>query len=150
MWKYIPLLLLAFGVAACHSSQKATATDRVVAESYALPDSLSVSPAFGMFWNDWNRELQQAEVALADYTPSEELAQRYLLRQDRGVYYLNGFLHTNVQFNALSLTALGGHCVAYGEGIYTFSIPVRELPRLVALPGIVYIESASPAHLRRP
>ncbi len=150
MWRYICLLLLAFGFTACHSAQKATAIDKVVVESYILPDSLSVSPAFGMFWNDWNSELQQAGVNLTDYIPSEDLTQRYLLRQNQGEYYLNGFLHTNPLFNAKSITALRGNCVAYGEGIYTFAIPVRELPRFVALPGIVYIESASPAHLRRP
>ncbi len=149
MWKYICPLLIALGIASCQSSQK-TITNNVVTESYTLPDSLSVSPAFRIFWEAWNNDLQQAGVALTDYTPSEELAQRYILRQSHGSYCLSGFLHTYPDFNIETLTELGGHAVAYNGGIYTFSIPLKELPRFVTLPGIKNIESASTVQMRRP
>ncbi len=149
MWKYICPLLLAALLGACHTSKKVSETENLLTESYTLPDTLSASVSFRMFWDEWNRELQQAGVPLAQYVPSDELAQRYILRQNQGIYCLTGFLHTYPNFNPQSLIELGGNCVAYGEGIYTFSIPVIALPQFVALPGIKYIESASPVHMRR-
>ncbi len=150
MWKYISPLLLLLALVACHSSKKSTTNNVVVVESYLLPDTVSASPAFRLFWEEWNNELQQAGVPLAEYSPSEDLAQRYALRKSDEGYSLTGFLHTHPDFNADLLVKLGGSCVAYTDGIYTFAIPVKELPQFITLPGIKYIESALPVHLRKP
>ncbi len=148
MWKYICPLLLAFGITACHSAKESVSESATSATEYVLPDSLSTSPGFRMFWTEWNTHLKQSGKTWAEFTPTEELAKKYSLRKNSDGYILSGFLHTSPDFDKESLTLIGGNCVAYGKGIFTFHIPVREIPRLVTLPGITYIECASPAQLR--
>lgn len=143
------MAVIAIALAACHTNKNMSKTENTVETTdYTLPQDLSVSASFRMFWDAWNAELAQSGKGIDSYTPSDLLIQRFALRNQNGEYLMTGFLHTNTEFEADALTQLGGYCVKYNDTMYSFAVPLRSLTRFIALPGITYIEAASPARPR--
>ncbi len=149
MWRFICTALLVIALAACHTNKSMSKTENtVVTTDYTLPQELSVSASFRLFWNTWTSDFKQSGKTLDEYTPSEQLIQRFALRQQNGEYLVTGFLHTNEEFNIDSLAQLGGYGTKYNDTMYSFAIPLRSLSQFVVLPGITYIEAASPVRNR--
>ena len=149
MWKYLCTLLAVLAFTACHTNKSAP-THPPTAETASdfLPEGINVSASFRMFWDTWTADLKQSGKTLDEYVPSERLIQRFVLRPQNGEYLVTGFLHTNDEFNVDALTQLGGYGVKYNDSMYSFAIPLRSLPQFVTLPGITYIEAASPVRNR--
>ncbi len=149
MWKFICTAMLIIALAACHTNKSMSKTEHtVVTTDYTLPQEVSASASFRMFWDTWTADLKQSGKTLDEYIPSERLIQRFVLRPQNGEYLVTGFLHTNDEFNVDALTQLGGYGVKYNDSMYSFAIPLRSLPQFVTLPGITYIEAASPVRNR--
>ena len=149
MWKFICTAMLIIALAACHTNKSMSKTEHtVVTTDYTLPQELSVSASFRLLWDSWSAEFKQSGKTLDQYVPSEQLIKRFALRQRNNEYLVTGFLHTNDEFNVDALTQLGGYGVKYNDSMYSFAIPLRSLPQFVTLPGITYIEAASPVHNR--
>lgn len=149
MWRFICTTLLAIALVACHTNKNMSKTENTVETTdYTLPQDLSVSASFRMFWEAWTADLTQSGKKIDAYTPSPRLVQRFALRNQNGEYLVSGFLHTDPKFEAEAVTQLGGYCVKYNDTMYSFAVPLKSLVHFVALPGITYIEASSPVRSR--
>lgn len=149
MWKFICTAMLIIALAACHTNKSMSKTEHtVVTTDYTLPQEVSASASFRMFWDTWTADLKQSGKTLDEYVPSERLIKRFALRQRNNEYLVTGFLNTQAEFDINSLNQLGGYGVKYNDSMYSFAIPLRSLPQFVTLPGITYIEAASPVRNR--
>ena len=150
MWKYLCTLLAVLAFTACHTNKSApTHTPTAETVSDFLPEGINVSASFRMFWEAWRADLRQQDKSTDHYTPSELLIKRFYLREKNGEYLLSVYLHTDEGFNPENLSAIGGYNTRYNDSIYSFAIPLKSLPSLIALPGIRYIETASPVQNRQ-
>lgn len=150
MWKYLCTGLAILAFTACHTHKNMPKSDTSAEiTNYSLPEGLNVSASFRMFWEAWNNDIEQHGQTPDEYIPSELLKKRFSLREQNGEYLLSGYLHTEKGFDPEALSAIGGMCTAYGDSIYSFAIPLKSLTRFIALPGIRYIESASPVRNRQ-
>ena len=61
MWKYIYAAFLMIAFTACHTNKTLEKSDRPASTAnYTLPEHLSVSASFRMFWDAWNADLRQS------------------------------------------------------------------------------------------
>jgi len=149
MWKYIYAAFLMIAFTACHTNKTLEKSDKPASTAnYTLPEHLSVSASFRMFWDAWNADLRQSGNNLEKYVPSELLIKRFSLHNQNGNYLLTGYLHTAADFKEENLLHIGGHCIKYSDSIYSFAIPLKILPQFITLPGITYIECSSPIRNR--
>ncbi len=149
MWKYIYAAFLMIAFTACHTNKTLEKSDKPASTAnYTLPEHLSVSASFRMFWDAWNADLRQSGNNLEKYIPSELLIKRFSLHNQNGNYLLTGYLHTAADFKEENLLHIGGHCIKYNDSIYSFAIPLKILPQFITLPGITYIECSSPVRNR--
>lgn len=99
MWKYIYAAFLMIAFTACHTNKTLEKSDKPASTAnYTLPEHLSVSASFRMFWDAWNADLRQSGNNLEKYIPSELLIKRFSLHNQNGNYLLTGYLHTAADF----------------------------------------------------
>ena len=99
---------------ACHTNKTLEKSDKPASTAnYTLPEHLSVSASFRMFWDAWNADLRQSGNNLEKYVPSELLIKRFSLHNQNGNYLLTGYLHTVADFKEENLLHIGGHCIKY-------------------------------------
>ena len=61
MWKYIYAAFLMIAFTACHTNKTLEKSDKPASTAnYTLPEHLSVSASFRMFWDAWNADLRQS------------------------------------------------------------------------------------------
>ncbi len=150
MWKYLCSMLAVLAFTACHTNKNmSTNTAPTETVNDILPEGVNVSASFRMFWEAWNTDLRQKEDSPEKYTPSDSLIKRFSLREQNGEYLLSGYLHAEEGFNPDNLSEISGYITRYSDSIYSFAVPLKSLSRLVALPGIRYIETASPVQNRQ-
>ena len=58
-----------------------------------LPDTIRFSNNFRMLWDDLLKEAN-GYLSSKDYTPSEQLREKYNLKYSDGKYYIKGYRHT--------------------------------------------------------
>ena len=57
---------------ACHTNKTLEKSDKPASTAnYTLPEHLSVSASFRMFWDAWNADLRQSGNNLEKYVPSD-------------------------------------------------------------------------------
>ena len=87
MWKYIYAAFLMIAFTACHTNKTLEKSDKPASKAnYTLPEHLSVSASFRMFWVAWNADLRQSGNNLEKYIPSELLIKRFSLHNQNGNY----------------------------------------------------------------
>ena len=68
MWKYIYAAFLMIAFTACHTNKTLEKSDKPASTAnYTLPEHLSVSASFRMFWDAWNADLRQSGNNLEKY-----------------------------------------------------------------------------------
>ncbi|MDO4191319.1 MAG: hypothetical protein Q4D14_06520, partial [Bacteroidales bacterium] len=122
-------------------NKKNNTTTAVVSQK--LPDGISYSKGFQFFWNDFVDETKEL-TTLEDYRPSNELFNHHnIFIDEQEVYCIRGFLQVSLQnFEAAKFEGLGGTLTYFSDGIYTFTMPVKSVPEMVKLQGIIQIEMA--------
>ena len=74
MWKYIYAAFLMIAFTACHTNKTLEKSDKPASTAnYTLPEHLSVSASFRMFWDAWNADLRQSGNNLEKYVPSDSI-----------------------------------------------------------------------------
>ncbi|MDR1592412.1 MAG: hypothetical protein LBS16_05975 [Prevotellaceae bacterium] len=115
-----------------------------------LPASIEFSKGFRLFWNDLQLETQGL-TSLEDYQPSKQMQRdNNIIVLSDGVFGIQGFMQVLPPlFDALTFEQLGGVLTYFSEGVYTFSMPVKSLPALLEVKGIIQIEMSQKIFLKR-
>lgn len=109
--------------------------------SNKLPDSISYSNGFKMFWNDYVPEYNSCKTKV--FQPSKDLIDNYHLEEfENGQYYLRGLLKYNSNFDMEQLKKEGVKIKMVTTSVATFQIPISKVSELLHHPGIVYIETS--------
>ncbi|MFV0468524.1 MAG: hypothetical protein ACK5MK_06310 [Dysgonomonas sp.] len=111
-------------------------------ESISLPESISFSNGFRMFWDDLKEDSNN--FRFENYVPSKEFISKYNLKKgDDGKYLVTGFLQVESNFDATLLSSIDCSFVRYTDQLNSFRIPVDKIPELVKTKGIIRVESSS-------
>jgi len=97
-----------------------------------------LSNSFNSFWKELTEEA--SGKSLEQYIPSQKLIKRYSLKKQNKQFLVSGFLHSDSTFNKADIECIGGYVVAYSNKIMTFSVPIKNIPLLIQIKGITYIE----------
>ena len=63
MWKYIYAAFLMIAFTACHTNKTLEKSDKPASTAnYTLPEHLSVSASFRMFWDAWNATIKMGII----------------------------------------------------------------------------------------
>ncbi len=116
-------------------------------EALLLPDYITYNATFKMLWNDISAEAGNKR-SLKNYTPSNNVVQNYSLFQQDGKYIVSGFLFADATFSVHDFEKTGGALVDYGNGQYTFRIPINRLEKMLHIKGITRIELGNKSNLK--
>lgn len=116
-----------------------------------LPNSISYSKGFLIFWNDFVEETKEL-TTLENYRPSNELFNNHnIFIDEKDEYCIRGFLQVSMQnFEAVKFEGLGGTLTYFNDGIYTFTLPVKAVNEMLKINGIVQIEMSQRVMLPKP
>ena len=97
-----------------------------------------------------NNKIEYMKISSKDYTPSEQLREKYNLKYSDGKYYIKGYLHTRPYFDKNKAESQGISIVSYTDTLKSFSCLISQLPELITLPDISAIELNKSINLRLP
>ena len=112
-------------------------------------NKIRFSNNFRMLWDDLLKEAN-GYLSSKDYTPSEQLREKYNLKYSDGKYYIKGYLHTRPYFDKNKAESQGISIVSYTDTLKSFSCLISQLPELITLPDISAIELNKSINLRLP
>ncbi|WP_297931313.1 hypothetical protein [uncultured Coprobacter sp.] len=118
-------------------------------EISVLPDTIRFSNNFRMLWDDLLKETN-GYLPKKNYTPSEQLREKYNLKSSDGKCYIKGYLHTRPDFDKNKAEDQGISIVSYTDTLKSFSCLISQLPELITLPDISAIELSKSINLRLP
>ena len=97
----------------------------------------------------WKEVIEECgDKDLNKYTPSQDLINKFSLRKQDNQYVLSGFLHTDSTFKESDIENLGGNVVKYSDKIKTFIIPIKNIPALINVKGITYIDTGRKVQIK--
>ena len=134
-----------FSIQACGVSSK-WRCDSMVSLPIALPNHLSVSNQFRLFWADLQNDLGNSPVE--KYVPTDSFIEKYHLKLSDGEYSFSGFLKVSESFDPSSVQKINGTLHSYANGMYLLRVPIREVFALVLIKGINRIEIATQSYLK--
>lgn len=112
-----------------------------------LPDHMTYNATFKMLWNDISAEAGNRS-SLKNYSPSKDIIQKYSLSRQSEKYIVSGFLFADERFSVQEFEKIGGSLVDYGNGQYTFRIPINRLDKMLHIQGITRIEIGNKSNLK--
>lgn len=112
-----------------------------------LPKNVTYNAEFKMLWADFVEETKNKR-SLKNYTPSDKLIQSHNLTREDGEVFVSGFLFTTENFSIQDFESIKGALVNYGEGTFTFRIPIKNIDKMVKTKGIKRIETTKNANLK--
>lgn len=113
-----------------------------------LPTHITFSNSFRAFWDAFARDTRRVKT-LTKYTPSDELIASAPLSLLGDEYAVSGYLTIDDTFDADAFTALGGEYNRIDATTATFKMPLKRLPEMWQIRGIVSVEAATRVHLRK-
>lgn len=114
------------------------------ASQTTLPERISASNQFRMFWNELQKEQKNKSGKI--FHPSKEFVDKFNLENYSGEYYISGFLHVNDSFEPERVTDLNGTLSRYSNSLFTFRLPISQTSKFVRIKGIVRIELSQKVH----
>lgn len=146
----LPYALLVLATSACTSTRPVTghsSTDTVLIEE-AGPSRLpfAVSPHTRLFIDQVRAEAGAS--GLDRYTPSATTARRFGLQQRDGVYYFIGLATVSAEFDAASITVLGGTVSNAANRLPTLAVPLQHMEEFLRIPGIIHFALSEPVQLK--
>ena len=133
--KLLCYALVIISLVECSSFSKSISSDNSLLSTM---DRARLSNSFNSFWEELSEEANGK--SLEQYIPSQALIERYSLKKQDQQFLVSGFLHTDSTFNKADIEYIGGNVVAYTNKIKTFSVPIKNIPLLIKVKGITYIE----------
>ena len=127
--------------AACNAARHAS----IVGE---LPEGINFSNSFRMFWDAFAQDTKRAR-SLDKYTPSDKLLANAAVAERDGEYVVSGFITTGADFDQAAFDALGGTLNRIDGTTATFQMPLKRLPDMWRVRGIVSVEAAQKVYLRK-
>ena len=74
--------------------------------------------------------------------------EKYNLAEQNGDFYISGHLYVNENFSRNKFEEIGGSLVDYGNGHFTFRIPIKNLEAMIRINGIERVELAKKVNLK--
>ena len=107
-----------------------------------LPQTDVYAPNFRMFWADFAKEVNKVNN-INKFEPSRQLIEQYSLQKEETAYFLVGLI-TIVpdSFDVNEATSLGLQLTRMTNDTFTYSCNLCNLPTIVTLKGVRYIEVA--------
>lgn len=135
-------------IAACLFFECSSSTKSIRSENYykTIMDSNQFSVNFKSLWKEVIEECGNND--LHKYTPSQNLINKFSLRKQNNQYILSGFLHTDSTFKESDIENHGGNVVKYSDKIKTFTIPIKNIPALIKVKGITYIDTGRKVQIK--
>ncbi len=130
------LLLVVIVMATCGTSKNA------FVKKYNLPANIAYSDGYRMFVDELAMESQGLE-SLAEYQPSNMMREKYsFVEMPNGEVGVEGFIQVVPSFfDAVTFEKeIGGYLTYLSEGVYRYTLPVRNITRVLAVRGIVQMD----------
>lgn len=113
-----------------------------------LPEGIDFSNSFRMFWDAFVQDTKRVR-SLDKYTPSDKLLENAAVAERDGEYVVSGFVTTSADFDQAAFNALGGTLNRIDDTTATFQMPLKRLPDMWRVRGIVSVEAAQKVYLRK-
>jgi hypothetical protein len=113
-----------------------------------IPDNVQASNRFRQFW-DILAQSTENFTKLSSYLPTDKQTVDFNLKKRGKQYYVNGFLKTGIPLTEKQLAAFSGNINTYAPGMYGYSIPLSEIPQLIQLPALRYIDLSTKVFPRK-
>lgn len=92
-----------------------------------------------MLWDKLQNETN-GNLSQPDYIPSEQIQKRYNLKYSDKKYYIQGYIHTQPDFDKSNAEKQGISIVSYTDTLKSFLCPISRIPELITLSNISAIE----------
>ena len=134
---------------ACSCSSQKKVTDKKAKTTILgeLPTNIDFSNSFRLLWDQLTADTKHVR-SLEKYKPSDEVLANAAISERDGAYFVSGWLTTNDQFDEAAFTALGGEVTRIDNTTATFRFPLKRLPEMWQVSGIVSVEAAQRVHIR--
>ncbi len=113
-----------------------------------LPENINFSNSFRMFWDALVQDTKRVR-SLDKYKPSDKLLENAAVSEHEGEYVVSGFLTTDDTFDEAAFVALGGTLNRIDSTTSIFKMPLKRLPDMWQVRGIVSVEAAQRVYLRK-
>lgn len=135
---------------ACCAQKNATDQNAACHKSAVgcLPAEIDFSNSFRMFWDAFVQDTKHIR-SLDKYKPSGKLLQNAAVAERDGEYVVSGFITTGADFDQAAFDALGGTLNRIDDTTATFQMPLKRLPDMWRVRGIVSVEAAQKVYLRK-
>jgi hypothetical protein len=141
MYRYYLFFFILFF--SCRSGKEAADNSSIANKSGNMAD---ISQSTGNFLYLLNQEKQQ--LGMDNFTPSEEMIQKYRLRKFDEQYYIAGMIKVEEGFDNQKLKDLKVRTGTEAGQIITVHMPIHKIEEIRRLQGVNYIQINDPVHLR--
>ncbi len=135
-------------VCGCGTQKAANNAARHASIVGELPENIDFSNSFRMFWDAFVQDTKRVR-SLDKYTPSDKLLENAAVSEQEGEYVVSGFVTIDNTFDEAAFAALGGTLNRIDDTTATFQMPLKRLPNMWQVRGIVSVEAAQKVYLRK-
>ncbi len=132
----------------CCSTKKTATTKTNTSLVGELPSNIDFSTSFLVFWTAFQDDTKGLK-SLENYKPSQEIIDLAAVSLVDDEYMLSGYLKTDANFDETAFAHLGGIINRIDETLATFKMPLKNVPEMLKLKGLVSVEAANRVQLRR-
>ena len=144
MRKFLGLLFAVMIFASCASIKK---TDYQMPIQVSLIKEIKSNNAFRMLWYDFITEANQYQ-SYKNYIPSDKLISHYSLVQEKKNVIVPLYLQVNDNFDFKQLKELGAEYSKTTNNTLSVRFPLKNLPSLLTLENVSYVEYNNKVELR--
>lgn len=113
-----------------------------------IRSKFNLSPYAQFFINDLNTELKSKNIIIEEYLPSKELIEKYPIQLFNNVYFIQGFITYNNEFNESQLEQYN---ITVGRALgnkRSINIPISTLNIFLKMKGIEHFEMNPKSNLK--
>lgn len=146
-WVFMGLLTLSgLLLSACNIRKEKLKVCIDPAPPLSVSSGISMDNQFRLFLDDLKKELKTESPE--GYTPSAVLIERYGLSEQRGRYYVSGFVRVSNEFTPPKSENNEIVFVRYSSNLYTFRVSILMLDNFLHINGILRIELAQKVRMK--
>lgn len=134
---FIILLLVIYS---CSGTKQTGNKTKMKSAPINLTAKYNISARTRLLIKDIETELQNKKTNLKDFIPSKELVKKYGLLKINELFYINGFILINENFNESTLNELSIKTGAESNNLITVQVPVNKFDLFLQNKGIKYFK----------
>lgn len=134
----VSLSILLILTSSCITSDNKAQKDDSVAKPSNFSSNFKLSPQTKLFIQDLRQEIENEDKTT--FKSSSKLQNKYNLRKLNNVFYVNGFIKVNNNYDEDVLSKLNINVNSSKGEIKTISIPIKSIPKFLRTDGIEYFE----------